>query len=153
MNTYNVIKGIKESFAEKKVREYLEQHEVVFEQEVEFDNCINPLSKHHLRFDFYLPVQNVLIEYDGIDFHEASDTRFRDSIKNRFAKQNGIKLLRLQGIQNIHLLGKILKLKKKVAIDVPKEKEGLKTSVNAPKINPDYRNGKRLNRGNKFKRK
>ena len=51
-----------------------------------------------LRFDFYLPTHNVLIEFDGIHHYKSFDyfggektfeeTKIKDVIKNEFAKNN-----------------------------------------------------------------
>jgi len=35
------------------------------ESQKKFSDCINPDTGHQLRFDFYLPEENILIEYDG----------------------------------------------------------------------------------------
>jgi hypothetical protein len=110
MLNYEVIKDIKQSFSEKEIAKLLNQYNVFFEQEVMFDNCINPLTNHRLRFDFYIPTLNTLIEYDGVDYHKDSETRFRDKVKNDFAKKNNIRLIRVQGISNIQLLVNKLKL-------------------------------------------
>lgn len=68
-----------------------------------------------LRFDFMLPRQKVLIEYDGV-FHSApqawaggsakaekafEDTRRRDAVKDRWAANNGWQLIRLNNPKTI----------------------------------------------------
>jgi very-short-patch-repair endonuclease len=76
-----------------------------------FDGLINPETGKKLRFDFYLPDSNLLIEYDGeCHFHPAyfnknsskenaiadlEKYKIRDNIKTEFAKSMAIKLLRI----------------------------------------------------------
>ena len=90
-----------ESIGEKKIRIYLEEHKIVFEQEKWFSNCrdINPLP-----FDFYLPNSNKIIEFDGRQHFEQSslfyhtpfpEQKSHDEIKNKYCKDNNIELLRI----------------------------------------------------------
>lgn len=84
------------------IREYLAANNVKFESQRTFDDCkhVRPLP-----FDFYIPSHNLLIEYDGkqhyapVDFFGGLEgfeyQLLRDSIKNNFAKENGIVLLRI----------------------------------------------------------
>lgn len=89
----------KENSGEEKVRRFLEDREIDFEQEKRFDDCrdIKPLP-----FDFYLPEYNLCIEFDGQ--HHFENIRNRndlewvqnhDKIKNQYCKDNGINLLRI----------------------------------------------------------
>lgn len=98
---YEVVTGIEPSFAERLIAKELADRNIVFCQEVIFENCVNPSTGLHLRFDFYLPVQNILIEYDGKESHADTDTKGRDRLKTKFAKDNKIKLVRLSGISYI----------------------------------------------------
>lgn len=62
-------------------------------------------------------MHNVLIEYDGIEAHATKEAKARDRIKNKFAKENGIKLYRISGYWHIdHLINDRLKLKKNEAL-------------------------------------
>lgn len=90
-----------ESIGEKKIRMYLEEHEIVFEQEKWFSDCrdTNPLP-----FDFYLPKSNQIIEFDGKQHFDSSslfyhtplsEQKSHDEIKNKYCKDNNIKLLRI----------------------------------------------------------
>lgn len=91
------------SKGERKISQILEHNNLSFEREYKFDDCINPLTKAILRFDFYLPNYNLCIEYDGIQhFEETSwrheglkDVQYRDSIKNNYCKEHNIKLIRI----------------------------------------------------------
>ena len=97
----------KESKGEKKIRKYLEDNHVLFEAQKKFKECKN---KYLLPFDFYLPKQNLLIEYDGeqhfkpINFYGISNERansnfnllkVNDNIKNTFVKNNNFNLVRI----------------------------------------------------------
>lgn len=90
------------SKGELTIREYLIAHNINFEHQKTFDDC-----KHVrlLPFDFYLQKHNLLIEYDGkqhytpIDFF-GGDKGFeyqlkRDAIKNSYARDKGIELIRI----------------------------------------------------------
>lgn len=69
------------------------------EREKTFSNL---LYKRLLRYDFYIPELNLLIEADGQQHYENVDpygtaklVRNRDAIKNKYAKDNNINLLRI----------------------------------------------------------
>jgi very-short-patch-repair endonuclease len=91
-----------ESSGERKIRRYLEENNILFEQQKRFDDCRNTFE---LPFDFYLPKQNVLIEYDGRQHYEPvkafggeesfEKRKENDMIKNSFAKKSGIDLIRI----------------------------------------------------------
>jgi protein-arginine kinase activator protein McsA len=91
------------SKGEEKIRKFLQKNNILFEEQKTFNECKNKIK---LRFDFYLPKHNALIEYDGIQHYKPINSwggkiRFKeiiksDKIKNEFAKQNHIKLLRIK---------------------------------------------------------
>ena len=94
------------SIGENKVKSWLIQHGVNFESEKTFDRC---KDKRVLRFDFYLPEYNAVIEFDGMQhfvptaFHsyEDAESNFkgqqkRDRIKNKFCRDNSIAMLRIK---------------------------------------------------------
>ncbi len=107
-----------ESRGERKIRVILQNNNIEYIKEHKFIDCKNPITNHKLRFDFYLPMYNTCIEYDGA-FHYSpeflnnmkfkSSTKwkslhtheqyvkhlYRDNIKNEFCKNNNIKLLRI----------------------------------------------------------
>lgn len=92
----------REPHGEKYIREYLKLKGTEFETQKAFYGLV---YKHPLYFDFFLPKYNLLIEYDGkqhftsIDFFGGEDMfryqKERDDIKNRYAKNNKINLLRI----------------------------------------------------------
>lgn len=94
--TCNASKG------ELKIRQILEDNSVDFETQKKFDGCVD---KRPLKFDFYLPMHNLCVEYDGILHYKAveyfggqehlEEAQMKDNIKNDFCKENGIRLLRI----------------------------------------------------------
>lgn len=85
-----------------KIEQLLYDNDISFETEKRFENCV---FERVLRFDFYIPKLNVLIEYDGRQHTNAVDifggeeelikTQKRDKIKDEYAKNNNIHLLRI----------------------------------------------------------
>lgn len=87
-----------QSFGELTIKNYLIEHNITFEQQKTFTGC---KSKTLLRFDFYLPKHNSVIEYMGeqhfdfIPLWHKTYTQFlksqqRDVIKYRFCVDNNI---------------------------------------------------------------
>lgn len=94
----------RESHGERKVKLILEKNNINFKQEYCFKDLKNPLTNQSLRFDFYLPEQNLCIEYDGeqhfIDssnyfFEKLEVIQAKDNIKNEYCKNKDIKLIRI----------------------------------------------------------
>jgi hypothetical protein len=105
---------MKESYGEKLITQILVKNGLIPEEcitncnnrEKTFEDCTNQLegkSCRKLRFDFYVPEKNTLIEYDGEQhfikrgkFGEKFDSLKRnETIKNEFCKDNNIKLIRI----------------------------------------------------------
>jgi hypothetical protein len=103
------------SSGEKKIIDYLTKHNIEFEREKRFENCI---YKKKLRFDFYLPEKNICIEYNGKQHYEAIDfyggekflklSKKRDMIKENYCKQHNIKLIKIKYDQNVEKVLNIL---------------------------------------------
>jgi len=96
------------SKGEIKIKLLLEDININYQTQKSFKNCINIKP---LRFDFFLPDYNVCIEYDGKQ-HYISVNRFggdknfkltqlRDNIKNKYCKENNIRLIRIRYDENI----------------------------------------------------
>lgn len=90
---------------ELKIKEYLDEHHIQYEKEKTFDGCV---YKNKLRFDYYIPILNCVIEYDGAQHfrpvkfsaHQDADESYsrnviRDKIKNDFCESNNIKIIRI----------------------------------------------------------
>lgn len=97
----------KESKGEKIIRSILLDSNINFIAQHKFSDC-----KHYrvLPFDFYLPNNNVCIEFDGEQHFEpikcfGGDKRFTkqkviDTIKTNYCKKNNIKLIRIPYYEN-----------------------------------------------------
>ena len=82
------------------ISKFLDKNNIEYIFQKKFENCVN---KYSLRFDFYLPILNKCIEYNGeqhykeIDFFGGEKTlkynRKRDDIKLKFCKDNNIDLI------------------------------------------------------------
>ena len=95
------------SKGEIKIKRFLDNNKIVYVTQKTFDECV---YKEKLRFDFYLPDYNILIEYDGeqhfkpVDFANKGFSwaneifkynQIKDEIKNVYCKNNNIKLVRI----------------------------------------------------------
>lgn len=99
----NVSKG------EEEIRKYLENNRIDYIFQKTFDNCRNPKTNRKLKFDYYIPHKNLLIEYDGEQHYrtgksgshytsktELQNLKQRDEIKTKYAAANKISLLRIK---------------------------------------------------------
>lgn len=92
------------SNGEKVIANLLGNLHITFEREKTFPTCVH---ETRLRFDFYLPEQNVLIEFDGRQHHQQSFfdplelIQLRDNIKNEWAKDNNIPLFRFNNLKTL----------------------------------------------------
>ena len=91
----------KQSKGELIISTYLDDHNIIYEQEKVFDDCKNIRA---LRFDFYIEKLNVVIEYDGKQHFEPTSfygvcdfkgIQKRDAIKEEYCKKKKIKLIRI----------------------------------------------------------
>lgn len=90
------------SKGEKFIRSYLVNNHIKFEQEKEFRGLKDSLP---LRFDFYLPDYNTVIEYDGIQHYVPQEwmggekkfkkQKYHDGLKNIYCSKYGIRLIRI----------------------------------------------------------
>jgi very-short-patch-repair endonuclease len=95
----------KESHGEKKIAKWFKDKGISIERQKRFDGCINPKTRYGLKFDFFVESLNLCIEFDGEQhFNKRNDgiykgkfegIVYRDKIKERFCKENNIKLLRI----------------------------------------------------------
>lgn len=117
----------KTSKGERKIKEYLSEHDIKFIPQHTFNDCI---YQSKLKFDFYIPDYKIAIEYDGhqhffpVDFanrgKEWAERQFainqnRDKVKNEYCAKNDITLIRIpyfkyDNIENIlaHELNHVL---------------------------------------------
>lgn len=95
--------GCAKSKGEEKIIDILIQAQIPFITQKRFETCVFPETNRQLVFDFYLPEQNILIEYDGEQhFHKVRNDRYgykgivaRDNFKNQWCKENNIPLIRI----------------------------------------------------------
>jgi hypothetical protein len=89
------------SKGEIKIETWLEENNILFIPQHKFDDCKNPKTNYKLKFDFYLPKNNIVIEYDGFQhfnrwgFNNIEDIQFRDNIKNEYCRNKNMKLIRI----------------------------------------------------------
>lgn len=99
----------KASKGEKAIRRFLECHNISFTQQMKFDDC---RDVKQLPFDFYVKDINLLIEFDGRQHDEVvsifggeeglADRIRKDQIKNDYAVNNKIGLIRITDINQIN---------------------------------------------------
>ena len=89
----------KSSSGERAVRKYLSNHGFIFEEQKKFDDC---RYKHRLPFDFYLPEQNICIEFNGSQHYSPShfygydsflEQQIRDKLKRDYCFSHDIPLI------------------------------------------------------------
>jgi very-short-patch-repair endonuclease len=98
----------KESNGEKEIRILFEKNNMKFIRNKKFKEC---KYKKELLFDFYLPKQNICIEYDGKQHYEPVhfwggesellNQKIKDEIKTNYCKNNNIQLIRIRYDENI----------------------------------------------------
>lgn len=97
----------KSSSGERAVRKFLLDHGYSFEEQKKFDDC---RYKHRLSFDFYLPNENICIEYNGSQHYSAShfygydsfqEQIIRDNIKKEYCFNNDIPLVIIRYDENV----------------------------------------------------
>lgn len=98
--------GCLTSKGEEKIGNLLAKMSIAFEKEKVYDDLVNPKTNQPLRFDFYLPQYNCLIEYDGVQHFTYNNsgwnnkehyegTIYRDGLKNQYCIDHNIKLIRI----------------------------------------------------------
>lgn len=96
--------GIRKSKGELAVESYLQNNNIEFISQWRDHDCKFKLP---LVFDFYLPNEKTIIEFDGKQHYDPTCNWFsqevvaRDKIKNQWAKDNGITMLRIRHIEDI----------------------------------------------------
>ena len=96
--------GCLQSKGEYKINQILSNLQIPFESQKTFATC--KINGNSLRFDYFLPSYNILIEYDGIQHFTFSNsgwdteskflkTQQYDEFKTEWCKENSIPLLRI----------------------------------------------------------
>ena len=98
------------SKGERKIIQFFNDNKIDYIYQKTFDNCRNPKTNYKLKFDFYIPSKNLLIEYDGeqhfsqgyiggnyfTTIKDLNELKYRDQIKQQFALKNNINFLRIK---------------------------------------------------------
>ena len=94
--------GCEMSFGELMVGRFLMNHNIAFEKQKTFIGCED---SGKLRFDFWLPLYGLCIEFDGQQHYKSvplwdsdcslEDRQRRDAIKTKYCEENDIILLRI----------------------------------------------------------
>ena len=97
--------GCLKSIGESKIAILLSENNIKFIQQQKFNDAIYADTKGQMRFDFYLPDYNRLIEFDGNQHYKASGgwsdennltlVQQRDKLKNEYALSHNIPLVRI----------------------------------------------------------
>lgn len=106
----------KSSSGEIEIRQFLDYYGFIYKEQHKFDDCKNIKP---LKFDFYLPDLNLVIEYNGIQHYKSIEyfggvdrlkiRKLRDQIKKEYCNTNGIELLVIKYNDNLETkLKKIL---------------------------------------------
>lgn len=94
----------KQSQGEKFIQNWLDKNNIKYESQKKFKGL---KDKALLSYDFYLPNQKVLIEYQGAQHYESirfngsrkksnlQKQKFHDKLKEDYAKEHGYKLLQI----------------------------------------------------------
>ena len=89
------------SLGELRIDEYLQRKNIEYHWQKRFADC---RDKNMLPFDFYLPAYNTIIEFDGEQHYRETKkfgkqsfeiTKKHDEIKNKYCKEKGITLIRI----------------------------------------------------------
>lgn len=99
--------GCIRSIGEENIARILSENNIRFEREKKFDDLLSD-NNYQMRYDFYLPDHNRLIEFDGIQHFKQQENSVwikgnsslpeiqkRDNIKNHYAISKGIFLVRI----------------------------------------------------------
>lgn len=82
----------------------LDNLNIAYFREVSFEGFKTGRGGHY-RYDFFIPHKNILIEYDGREYHKNNPN---DLSKTMFAKKHKIKLIRLN-YKHYYIFDKVLK--------------------------------------------
>lgn len=97
---------LKQSVGELKIAQFLIENNIPFETQKMFNTAKYSRTNRPMKFDFYLPLQNILIEYDGMQHfypveYFGGEKAFQiqqnnDQEKNDWCEANNIQLKRIK---------------------------------------------------------
>ena len=100
--------GCSNSKGEVAIRNILKNKNITYEEQKSFDDCVNSETNAKLKFDFYLPLYNAIIEYDGIQHFKVfgwntenllRQNQYRDNVKNQYCIDHEISLYRISYLE------------------------------------------------------
>jgi very-short-patch-repair endonuclease len=105
------------SKGEQRIMTFLDKNGIQYVTQKTFDDCRNPTTNRLLKFDFYLPHKNILVEYDGNQHftcgrklgnyvstaNDLANVQWRDSVKTKYAAAKGIELVRIKYTEINHI--------------------------------------------------
>jgi hypothetical protein len=96
--------GCVKSKGEEKIAKILKDNNILFKKEKTFSTCRFKDTDALARFDFYLPDQNIVIEYDGEQHFNKNNPWYgknkeHDDFKNDWCKKNNILIIRISYTQ------------------------------------------------------
>ena len=102
------------SFGEKAIEDYMLANNITYIREFSIDGCVSKKG-NKLRFDFYLPTYNLLVEYQGQHHYMPVNKKKRaqyvhlttmrhDQIKRDFVSANNGKLLAINYLDKDRLI-------------------------------------------------
>jgi len=94
------------SKGELEIEKWLNKNDIKHESQKRFVDCRNPKTNYTLPFDFFIPIKNVIVEYDGEQHfnnkckclwkeHDLKELQYRDGIKTKYCIKHNIKLIRI----------------------------------------------------------
>lgn len=83
----------KPSVPEQMIIDELNRYKVKWYREVSFYGLqVNSYS--YPRYDIFIPSHMLILEYDGEAYHNTPHTKAMDKLKNKFCKDNGLRIIR-----------------------------------------------------------
>lgn len=105
---------LKQSVGELKIAQFLLENNIPFETQKMFNTAKYSKTNMPMKFDFYLPLQNILIEYDGmqhfypVEYFGGEETfqiqQNNDKEKNDWCEANNIQLKRIKYTKNEEII-------------------------------------------------
>lgn len=94
------------------IRKILHNNGYKYKEQKTFKDCINSKTNRRLKYDFYLPDKNMLVEYNGKQHYQyikrwhqnhqsLESQQYRDNIKKQYALSHGYRFLVIKYNENI----------------------------------------------------
>lgn len=110
------VKSLKVSHAEQLIIDQLSRYRIRWYREVSFKQLPLTPKGSTYRYDFYLPDHNIIIEYQGKDWHLSPERLSADNVKAEFCKQHNITLITWSGEHYYHIDHHVRLLMNKIGV-------------------------------------